>query len=50
MYIKVNADASGVLDAPALLLLLPVLPQVGFMMLYNFYAWPLNQRPRVAQV
>ncbi|WIA11310.1 hypothetical protein OEZ85_011433 [Tetradesmus obliquus] len=23
---------------------------VGFMTLYNFYAWPLNQRPRVAQV
>lgn len=24
--------------------------QVGLLLLYNFYAWPLGSRPRVAQV
>ena len=24
--------------------------QAGVMCLYNFYAWPLSQRPRVAQI
>jgi GNAT superfamily N-acetyltransferase len=28
----------------------PRTTQAGFLCLYNFYAWPLSHRPRVAQV